>query len=426
MIPGYPARDTWKTRAALRFVALFPARRPCQGRGAARDGKESAVPPLRSEAPLRGDALSGPLLRQPAGPFFAVAALFAAAAPWPWLLHWPDAALLHLRLGIFGMGGAAAAGYLMTAQRAWTGRALPLPALWLAALWLAGRAVSLVWPGQPWLAAVSALVAGAALLWPILAARTARGLPAVLFVMAMGPAEAALAAGMLPPDRLATLLAILLALVGGKAVPAFLLAEAQRRGWPAGPQAPGAGLGAAALVLAHLPELRAGMLLLAALWCLTRLHRRSVGRLMRHAPLSAAAMLVWSWALFAAGLVAAGTGIGPPAAATHLLTLGAAGGMIFAISARAAMRRCPHRGLVASRLQKSGFALLLAATGLRLAAGAGLPLTLAGSGLCWSAAWLCHLAAHGSALMRPCPWPVLSAPGQPRQTQRRAALRNPG
>jgi len=48
---------------------------------------------------------------------------------------------------------------------------------------------------------------------------------------------------------------------------------------------------------------------------------------------------------------------------------------------------------------------------LRLAAEAALPGALPLSGLCWSAAWLLQLSVHLPALLRPAPWPVLSAPG---------------
>lgn len=347
------------------------------------------------------------LLHEPAGPFFLLSALFAAALPWPWLLQWPGAALLHVRLGLFGMAGAAVAGYLMTAQRAWTGRGLLLPALWLAVLWTAGRAASLAFPERPELAPLSALVTGTTLLVPVVAARAWHGLPLVLFALLMGPAEAALITGHLTPDSLAALLVLLVALVGGKAVPAFLAAEAKRCGWPVRPPPVPVLLGPILLGLAHLPPLRQGMLLAASLWCLVRLRRSHALRLMAEAPFSSTAMLVWSWSLLAAGL--ATTTMASPEAGLHLLTLGAVGGMIFAISARASMRRAPGHGLIALRRQRLGFALLLAAVGLRVAAELA-PAALMPSGLCWSAAWLCYLAAHAPALFRPSPWPVLSAP----------------
>ncbi|MBN9547898.1 MAG: NnrS family protein [Alphaproteobacteria bacterium] len=62
-----------------------------------------------------------PLIFHPAGVFFALAAVVAAVLPWLWLLPLTDPGQAHVRLGIFGFGGMAVSGYLLTAQRAWTG-----------------------------------------------------------------------------------------------------------------------------------------------------------------------------------------------------------------------------------------------------------------------------------------------------------------
>ncbi len=86
------------------------------------------------------------LWRHPAGVFFALAAALATALPWVWLLPLDDPRLAHVRLGIFGFGGAAVAGYVLTAQRAWTGRDAPLPAWLLGTLALAARIAALRWP----------------------------------------------------------------------------------------------------------------------------------------------------------------------------------------------------------------------------------------------------------------------------------------
>ena len=53
--------------------------------------------------------------RHPAGVFFALAGALAAALPWVWLLPVDDPGLAHVRLGIFGFGGAAVTGYILTA-----------------------------------------------------------------------------------------------------------------------------------------------------------------------------------------------------------------------------------------------------------------------------------------------------------------------
>ena len=65
-----------------------------------------------------------PLIFYPAGVFFALAAIVAIILPWLWLLPLADPGQAHVRLGIFGFGGMAVSGYLLSAQRAWTGASL--------------------------------------------------------------------------------------------------------------------------------------------------------------------------------------------------------------------------------------------------------------------------------------------------------------
>ncbi|WP_291337205.1 NnrS family protein, partial [Albidovulum sp.] len=114
-----------------------------------------------------GIAPRAALWRHPAGVFFALAAVFATALPWIWLLPLDDPRLAHVRLGIFGFGGAAVTGYVLTAQRAWTGRDAPLPAPLLGALALAARIAAFRWPEAALAPALPlALVAGA-VLWPV-------------------------------------------------------------------------------------------------------------------------------------------------------------------------------------------------------------------------------------------------------------------
>lgn len=91
------------------------------------------------------------LMFHPAGIFFALAATIAVVLPWLWLLPLADPRLAHIRLGLFGFGGMAICGYVMTAQKAWTGHAFPVPALFSGRLpsapvwhpwaprWLSGR-----------------------------------------------------------------------------------------------------------------------------------------------------------------------------------------------------------------------------------------------------------------------------------------------
>src|SRR5690606_10236928 len=86
------------------------------------------------------------LLFHPAGVFFVLSTAAAALLPWLWALSLRDPLQAHVRLGIFGFGGVAVLGYLLTAQRAWTGLDAPLPALVLVALAAAARIIALLCP----------------------------------------------------------------------------------------------------------------------------------------------------------------------------------------------------------------------------------------------------------------------------------------
>ena len=174
-------------------------------------------------------ALPRPLLAfHPAGVFFALAALMAAVLPWLWLLPLADPRLAHVRLGLFGFGGAAVCGYVMTAQKAWTGRPLPLPALGIGALVLAARLASLCRPEALWPVLLPAPALALAILWPVLRAGRWDKAPLAAVPLMLAAAEALLPvqpglAGVLPEA-----MAVLVFLVGGRLVPAFT-AEARRR-----------------------------------------------------------------------------------------------------------------------------------------------------------------------------------------------------
>lgn len=352
-----------------------------------------------------------PLARHPAGVFFTLAALIALALPWLWVLGLDDPRMVHLRLGIFGFGGAAVIGYVLTAQRAWTGRPPALPALVLGALWLAARGAALCLPDQPAVFLPPALAVAAAVLWPVVAARRWARLPVATAPLALTLAEAALPAADIPPKALALAMAALILFVGGRAIPAFLATDRQRRGLPprpTGPLWPGlAALGAG--VALDGPGGLAG-LALAALWVLWR----AWPGIRPRAPTDAAnRMLSLAYTGLAAGLcgIAAGrVDALPPLAALHLLTLGAMGPMILAFAARTTMHRPPGAGLRPRRRHWLALALIGVATLARVAAelaATGPWLTL--SGLAWSGAWAAFLSAHAAALPHPTPHPVLSA-----------------
>jgi uncharacterized protein involved in response to NO len=350
--------------------------------------------------------------RHPAGVFFALAAALAVALPWVWLLPLGDPRLAHVRLGIFGFGGAAVAGYILTAQKAWTGRDAPLPAPVLGALALAARCAALVWPEAILPVTLPLLAVAGAVLWPVVSARRWARLPLGAVPLALVAAEAALTRGALPAGILPLAMAALILAVGGRAVPAFLAADAELAGTtpprPA-PHWPGLALVAAAMALAG--PARAAMLSLAALWVLTRL--RGFG------PAGAAnRMLALAYGGLApalAALAAADAGLVRPAAAEHLVTMGVMGPMILAFASRTSMRRRPGRPLGPLRRHRIAFAAVVTAAVVRAGAEAAVDpapwITLAG--VIWSGGWLAFLAAHLPALARPAPFPVLSAARKP-------------
>lgn len=364
----------------------------------------------------------GALGRLPAGVFFALAAAAALALPWVWLLPLDDPRLAHLRLGIFGFGGAAVAGYILTAAKAWTGREAPLPAPALGALMAAARAAALVRPEAILPVAAPLLAVAAAVLWPVVAARRWERFPIASVPLALALAEVAVVRGDVSAALLPLAMAGLILAVGGRAVPAFLAADAELAGAaprPPGPRGPGArwptshwpGLVLVALAMALSGPARAVALLLAALWVLTRL--RGLGRAGPANRMLALAYggLAPALAVLAAAEAGPLSAAIPPAAAQHLVTMGVMGPMILAFAARATMRRPPGGRLLPLRRHRLAFAAILAATLVR--AGAELLddpapwITLAG--LVWSGGWAAFLAAHLPALTRPAPFPVLSA-----------------
>ncbi len=108
------------------------------------------------------------LIYHPAGVFFALAAAIAVTLPWLWFLPLEDPWLAHVRLGLFGFGGIAISGYIMTAQKAWTGRAFPVPALLAGGLALGGRLASLGFPAHLWPIILFSLPVAIMVAWPVL------------------------------------------------------------------------------------------------------------------------------------------------------------------------------------------------------------------------------------------------------------------
>ncbi len=346
--------------------------------------------------------------RHPAGAFFALAGLMAVALPWAWLLPIDDPRLAHVRTGIFGFGGAAVTGYVLTAQKAWTGRDAPLPAPLLGALALAARTAALLWPEALISVALPLLAVAGSVLWPVVMARLWTRLPLASAPLALVLGEVALMRGILPAYVLPLAMAALILAVGGRAVPAFLAADMELAGGEGtrpGPLWPGLLFVAGAMALVG--PAKAAALGLASLWVLTRLRdTRQAGAANR--------MLAIAYAFLApafAALAAAEVGVIPRAAAEHLVTMGVMGPMILAFAARATMARPSGLPLGPRARHRLAFRALVAAALIRAGAEAAADPApwIALSGVIWSGGWIAFLSVHLPALARPAPFPVLSA-----------------
>ncbi|WP_420566389.1 NnrS family protein [Thalassobaculum sp.] len=372
-------------------------------------------------------------------PFFLLAALWAAVSVALWVgvhegqLILPGAAdplTWHVHELLFGYLWAVLAGFLLTALPSWTKRP-PIagtPLALLAGLWILGRGAMLL-PGLSLLQA-----GGVALLFPVAFAAVAlreivgggnrRNLPVGLGIVALGLAQVGFLVestmlGYAPyaPRVAVAVMVMLVALIGGRVTPNFT-ANWLRRGGTGPEPAPFGSLdrvvlmiGATALVLwVLLPgappwlERTAGAALgVAGLGHLVRQARWSPFATRREPLL---AVLHLGYLFVSLGfLLAATTVFRPdwidPTTALHGWTVGAFGLMPIAIMVRAT-RGHTGRPLTAPPATVLVFAAILAATCLRLAAGAGLmdPTTgLRLAGVCWSLGFLGFLGLYGRALI---------------------------
>lgn len=370
-------------------------------------------------------------------PFFVLTALAAMAGGmvwwWPWGIGQP--VFLHWHLLLFGMGGAAVAGYLLTALPSWTGRRPVPPRLIgsLVVLWLLARVAEggvdqwPVWwvllPGLAFFALLAAFLvwrvacAGA---WSRLHLALSPLLPALAETLLVSAWQDRGGAGVSAPWA-GLAFALLIVLIGGRAVPAFTATGLAWQGIAgrvrASPWVQALSLGLLiaallALVVGIAAPVTGGLLLAAGLLQLLRLMGWQPAWAWR---VPALLMLQLAWVWLGLGLLLLGVALGWPdrlwpGTALHGLTMGAMGGMIVAIAARAAMRRTP-RGLQPTPVQLAAAALVLISPALRLLPGSFGPLEgMRLAALCWSAGWLLFLWALWPALRGPVPHPVLSGP----------------
>ncbi len=353
-------------------------------------------------------------------------------APLVWLL--PDGIATdpvgwHLHELMFGTGGAAAGGYLLTALPAWTGRG-PAPAgivLALSLLWIVGRFGFLLSEMVPPIAAAAAtsaylVVLGAFILCELLTSRLWSRLWVVAPILGLMLADGLLVSGAVQGRTGlcgVLLFALLISAIGGRAVPAFThswlkrrkTATAFRDGRWLGR------LGISALVtggVAALADAGTAAGILLVLSGTLQLARMAGWRSFRTVRYPALLLLHLAWLWLPAGLALVGLVLLSPQtltlpAALHALTMGAMGTMMLAIMSRAAMARQGDR-LVLSPVLASAFALVWLSALIRIAAGsATAEAALRLAALFWIAGWALFLCAHLRSLLRPVPRPVFSA-----------------
>lgn len=367
--------------------------------------------------------MSPTILQHSFRPFFMAAGFWAALAVPFWLLIYGgvlvlpgdlDGPLWHRHEMLFGFAGAAIAGFILTAIPNWTGR-LPVSG-WrlgvLVSLWLAGRIGFLTAAAIGPLAAavldLSFLTTLAAMIArELIAGKNWRNLPVLVLISCFalgnwlvhfettGIAETA-EAGI----RLSTfVLAILMAVIGGRIVPSFTRNWLARSGAAVLPEPMGrfdtVALAAlmvfvVAQVFAPDQPLTAGLALLAGGLHGFRLVRwkgwAAIGE-----PLMWVLHLGYAWLVVALILIGLSglTAIVPATAAIHALTVGAFGTMILAVMTRASLGHT-GRELTATPGTTAIFILITIAAILRV----GAPFLNDGSvsviwisGIAWTAAF---------------------------------------
>lgn len=372
-------------------------------------------------------------------PFFLAVGVEGVALTLAWLAMlygwlpapaWLDPFSWHGHEMLFGLVGAAIAGFLLTAVPNWTGTPPVAGARLaaLAALWLLGRIAMAAAGALPAAAvAVADLAFPAALFvavaWPIARARQTRqaGVLAVLLVLAGANLAAHLdALGVAPGAarpalRLAIVfVALLILVIGGRITPSFTQNAIVRAGAvPTVRVRPALDrLSLAAALAFALAELLAPRSLAtgasAAVAALVTLARMS-GWQTRFAlgdPLVASLHVGFAWvgAGFAAIALADLGAPMPPTVALHALTAGAMGAMILAVMTRVALGHS-GRPLVAPRSARIAY-LLVSAGALARVLG---PLLAPGAqraawtlaGLLWAGAFAAFLAGYAPILLQP-------------------------
>ena len=384
----------------------------------------------------RGRNLSlPPILQYGFRPFFLAAALHAGLAIPLWLYIYSTGLPLggpfqgmawHAHEMLFGYLGAVIAGFILTAVPNWTGR-LPLsgmPLAGLVGLWLIGR-LATAFVDAPLGAMLLDLAFPAALaaaIWrEVVAGRNWRNAPVAAMLTLFALANAthhAEGMGFVPEGtavRLAIgVVAMLIALIGGRIVPSFTrnwLARSGTNRLPASFGRPDKAAllatGLSVLLWIALPYSPVTGALLSAAGILLgiRLLRWSGLRTVRE-PILVVLHIGYLWlaaALLLLGLSTLLPDLIPGSSALHAFTAGAVGTMTLAVMTRASLGHT-GREIRADGWTVAIYAAVTCGALLRVAApllpGFYLPVLSAGGGL-WSLAFLLFAARYGPILLRP-------------------------
>ena len=378
--------------------------------------------------------------------FFLFAGLYAVAAMAAWLfwltVRGAGAAgaarsfsaapqVWHGHEMIFGYAVAALAGFMLTAVPNWTGTrpVTGRPLAMLAAVWLAGRlavwfsafvpAVLVAAVDLAFLPLFAAVVARSLMLKPLPRNLIFLGVLALLFAANLavhlewiGAADNGASWGL----RLGIVtLALMVAIVGGRIVPAFTRNALMRAGESERlPRSPGAIeavslIGAAAVTLCYLataPDRVTGTI--AAIAALAHLARLALwrSRATLGEPILWSLHLAYLWLPIGYGTIAAARLFDafPEAFALHALGIGAVGGMTLAVMTRAALGHT-GRPLAVTRPIALSYALVAVAALVRVFAPVLVPALYMGvivvAGALWMIGFVVFVVVY---------WPILTGP----------------
>ena len=369
-------------------------------------------------------------------PFYAVASVFAIVAVIVWLRSFTGIAgtgvylqsvVWHSHEMLFGFSAAVIAGFLFTAVQNWTGQPTPSGAALaaLTALWLVARVLIVFGPAP--LAAIADVMFLPAIAFaiaiPILRSKNVRNYKVVAVVIVLAVfhglfhlASLGYAAAWLARIALFVsidTIVILLAIIGGRVIPAFTRNAAPDSNPRHEPWVETVTFGSMILVVlitavsGHWAAPSALMSVLFIVVAAAHATRLALWDPIRtaHNPLLWMMPAAYSWIPFAFLLRAlAAVNIVPASAWLHAITMGAVSGLMLAMMMRSSLGHT-GRPLVASRVDMTAFLLLQLGTIVRvlasIAAGDSYRSWVVIAGIIWGSAFLLFALRYVPMLSRP-------------------------